>query len=101
VELSNPRVEFINGENQYTVDYRFQRGQPKRGALYRFAMVSGSENEYHINCYFNESQLKGSISGAMPFYDAAKETSQQFEARLEIMLGTSGPFKTISNKVSF
>ncbi len=101
VELSDPRVERVNGEDQFLIDYRFTRGQPKRGWLYRLVMVAPSGSEYSVDTYMNETQLRGTISGTLSFRDAMDEPSKDFEARLDVMIGTSGQFKTISNKVSF
>ena len=60
VTLSNTRIERKNGEDVFSVDYKFTRGRPDRGRMYRLNLVSGV--------------LVGSVSGEVLLVDRASGT---------------------------
>lgn len=102
VLLSNTRVERKNGEDVFFVDYKFTRGRPDRGRLYKLVLISGSNEEYWIDAYWNEKQLAGTLDAKMSFRTARYEPSKYFEAHLEVMMGpTNTEPVTISNKITF
>lgn len=102
VVLSNTRLERKNGEDVFFVDFKFTRGRPDRGRLYRLILISGSDQKYWIDKHWNERQLAGTIDGEMSFRDARFEPSKYFEAHLEVMMGPSNTEPVmISNKVTF
>jgi hypothetical protein len=102
VTLSNPRVEKINGEDNFAVDFQFTRGRPDRGRQYQLVLISGSNEKYWVDCYWNEKKLAGKIEAEMSFHTARFEPSKYFEAHLEVMMGTgNNEGKTISNTVTF
>ncbi len=102
VTLSNTRIERKNGEDVFSVDYKFTRGRPDRGRMYRLNLVSGSDQKYWVDAYWNEKQLSGTIEAEMSFRDARFEPSKYFEAELVVYMGpTNTEPVTISNKITF
>jgi hypothetical protein len=102
VTLSNTRVERKNGEDVFSVDYKFTRGRPDRGRMYRLNLVSGSDQSYWVDAYWNEKQLTGTIEAEMSFRDARFEPSKYFEAQLVVYMGpTNTEPVPISNKITF
>lgn len=102
VTLRNTRIERKNGEDVFLVDYQFTRGRPDRGRLYRLNLVSGTDQAYWVDAYWNEKQLTGTIDAKMSHRDARYEPSKYFEAQLVVMMGeTNTEPVAISNKITF
>ncbi len=100
VTLSNARVERINGEDNFLVDFQFTRGRPDRNKTYRFVLISGSNEKYWIDKLWTEKTLSGTIEAEMSFRFATFEPSKYFEGHLEIMTAYDQG-KPISNTVTF
>ena len=98
--LSNPRVQRINGEDNFLVDFKFTRGKPDRNKNYQFVFISGSNEKYWIDKHWTEKTLSGTIEAEMSFRTATFEPSKYFEGHLEILTGNNQG-KSISNTVTF
>lgn len=102
VTLSNARVQRINGEDHFCVDFKFTRGRPERGRQYQLVLISGSNEKYWVDSYWSEKTLSGTIEAEMSFRTARYEPSKYFEAHLEVLMGqANNEGKTISNTVTF
>ena len=101
VTLFNPRIEHSGGEDTFRVDYKFASGRPERGWLYQLVLTAESGNELTIDRLFNETQTSGTIDGTFKHFDARREPSKRFEAYLQMRIGSSSDFVTMSNKVPF
>jgi hypothetical protein len=100
VTLSNARVERINGEDNFLVDFKFTRGKPDRNRNYQFVLISGSNEKYWVDKLWTEKTLSGTIEAELSVRYATFEPSKYFEGHLEILTGYNEG-KSISNTVTF
>jgi hypothetical protein len=101
VALSNTRVEHSRGEDTFLVDFSFTKGHPERGWLYQLVITSESGNEYTVDNLLNERQVTGTFEGTFKHFDARRESSKQFKAYLQMRIGSTSEFRTLSNTVEF
>ena len=101
VTLSNPRIEHSGGEDTLLVDFKFTHGRPERGWLYQLVITSESGNEYTVDRMLNEKQVTGTLEGTFKHFDARVEPGKRFEAYLQMRIGSTSDFRTLSNTVEF
>jgi hypothetical protein len=101
VTLSNTRIEQQHGEDVFLVDYQFTSGRPERGWQYQLVITSESGNEYTIDRWLNETQVRGTIEGTFKHFDAREEPGKRFEAFFQMHVGGTSELRKLSNTVQF
>src|SRR5262245_56520972 len=101
IALTSPRIERDTGEDIFIVDYEFSKGRPERGWLYQLVITSDSGNGYTVDQLFNESQVTGKFEGRFKHFDADAEPSKHFSAYVQMRIGSTSDFRTLSNTVDF
>ncbi len=101
ISLTNPRIERETGEDIFLVDFAFTEGRPERGWLYQLVITSDSGNDYTVDSLFNEKHVTGTFDGRFKHFDAFKEPSKHFIAYVQMRIGSTSEFRTLSNTVEF